>query len=265
MLVSRRSALVRYSQNPALEETIMNVDAVMTKDLVSCRTTDSLTRAAQLMWERRCGCLPVLDETQRVVGVLTDRDISMAAYTQGRRLDDIAASIAMSRSVESCSPSTSIEEAEDLMMAYAIHRLMVIDSDGRLCGLVSLDDIARQAAAWDRKGEIDLERVALTLAEISRCNGSADEDKPATASPQTDHSLLVQNSLAALETLRDEIRVDLHLAGKELRDRWRRLEAQLRAAETRARSARRSGERRLASLLEGARQLRSRIQERPST
>ena len=131
----------------------------------------------------------------------------------------------MSRSVQSCSPSTSIEEAEDLMMAYAIHRLVVIDSDGRLCGLVSLDEIARQAAAWDGKGEIDLERVALTLAEISRCNGSADEDKPATASPQTDHSLLVQNSLAALQTLRDEIRVDLHLAGKELPidgDAWRR-------------------------------------------
>ena len=59
-------------------------------------TGDSLNRAAQIMWERRCGCVPVID-AGRVVGLLTDRDVCMAAYTQGRRIDDIAVTTAMSR------------------------------------------------------------------------------------------------------------------------------------------------------------------------
>ena len=234
----------------------MNVDAVMTRGVATCRTADNLNRAAQLMWEQRCGCVPV--------GVLTDRDLSMAAYTQGRRLDDMPATTAMSRSMVSCLPSTSIEEAEDLMMAHAVHRLVVIDSEGRLSGIVSLDDIARSSAAWDGKSEIDLERVTLTLGEIARRNGSTDDDADAET-PETDLFQLAQNSRAALETLRDEIRVDLNLAGKELRDRWRWLETRLHAAETRVRKARRGGARSFARLVDSARQLRADIHEKSTS
>src|SRR5579863_1379764 len=152
----------------------MTVADFMTSDVATCKTTDSLNRAAQLMWERRCGCVPVLDDNGRVVGMLTDRDLSMAAYTQGRRLDDMPATTAMSHSLQSCLPSASIEAAEDLMMAHAVRRLVVVDADGRLCGIVSVDDLAKAGAEWDRKDAIDLERVALTLGEISRCVSGTD-------------------------------------------------------------------------------------------
>lgn len=244
----------------------MNAAEIMTKDVATCRDSDNLNRAAQLMWERRCGCVPVLDEDGRVVGMLSDRDVCMAAYTQGRRLEEIPAILAMSRFVQTCGTSTSIEEVEDLMMAQAVHRVVVVDSEGRLCGLVSLDDLARRGAAWDgdreEAEEIDLERVALTLGEIARCNGSQPAEGRESEDPETDLSDLVDNSLEALKTLRDEVRVDLNLAGKELRDRWRRLEARLHAAETRAHGARREGARTLASLVDSARQLRSRIHDR---
>jgi CBS domain-containing protein len=242
----------------------MKAEDVMTPDVATCRASDSLNRAAQLMWERRCGCVPVIDDDDRVVGLLTDRDVCMAAYTQGRRLDDIAATVAMSRPVRTCLPMTALEDVEDLMMAFGVRRLVVADGDGRLCGLLSLDDIAKNAAAWDGKGEIDLERVAVTLAEIARRNGSTDEETPETQSPETDIRDLVQNSLAALRTLRDEIRVDLNLAGKEARDRWRRLEARLQAAETYARDARREAVANLAGLLETTKRFRNRLrQEQP--
>lgn len=243
----------------------MKAADVMTKDVATCAIGDSLNRAARLMWERRCGCVPVVDESQRVVGMLTDRDVSMAAYTQGRRLDDIAVTTAMSRPARTCLPSASIENVEDLMMAHGVRRLVVVDSSGYACGLLSLDDIARCGGEWDGKGDIDLERVAITLGEIARRSSGTDEETPETQVPETDLTQFVQNSLAAIRTLRDEIRVDLNLAGKEVRDRWRRLEARLEAAEQHARESRREAARDLAELVETAKQFRSRLREKATS
>jgi hypothetical protein len=194
--------------------------------------------------------------------MLTDRDVCMAAYTQGRRLDDIAVAHAMSRPVQTCLPTANVEEAEDLMMAHAVRRLVVVDTFGQVQGVVSIDDLARCGAAWDGDGDIDLERVTLTLGEISRRTTTTDEEEPEL--PETAAKEVVRNSLEALKTLRDEIRVDLNLAAKEVRDRWRRLETRLRAAETRAKDARRGGERGLTSLVESARQFRSGLRKEPA-
>jgi CBS domain-containing protein len=233
----------------------MNASQIMTKDLATCLVGDSLNAAAQLMWERRCGFVPVLERAGgALAGVLTDRDVAMAAYTQGRRLDDVTVDTAMSRPAVTCAPTTTVEDIEDLMMAHAVRRLVVVDEDGRPQGVVSLDDVARCGSAWDGDGDVDLERVALTLGEISRRTTTNDEEEP--EQPETDVAELARNSLAVLKTLRDEIRVDLNLAGKEVRDRWRRLEARLRAAETRARSAQRGGAQSLAALVERAKDFR---------
>jgi CBS domain-containing protein len=240
----------------------MKVADVMTCDLVTCRADDSLNRAAQLMWERRCGTVVVVDEAGTVVGVLSDRDVCMAAYTQGRRLDDIPVANAMSRAVWTCSASASIEDAQDIMAAHAVRRVVVVGDDGRACGMLSIDDIARSAAEWDGKGEIDLEQVALTLGEISRRSTASDEDMPDEQTPETDITDIVRNSLSALRTLRDEIRVDLNLAGKEVRDRWRRLEPRLRAAETHAREARLDAARNLTGVVDSAKQFRNRLRDK---
>jgi hypothetical protein len=147
------------------------------------------------------------------------------------------------------------------MMAHAVRRLVVVGPEGDLQGLISLDDIARSAAAWDGRSEIELEQVALTLGEISR-RTTSDDDGPEDENPETDISEMIRNSLAALRTLRDEIRVDLDLAGKEARDRWRRLESRLRAAETRARDNR-TRPQSLRTLLATAQQFRTRLREQP--
>ena len=240
----------------------MKVSELMTTDVAACLATDSLNRAAQIMWERRCGSVPVVDPSGRLVGMITDRDVGMAAYTQGRRLDDIAVTLAMSHPVWTCPPSATAEEAEGLMMAHGVHRLAVVDAEGNLMGIVSLDGIARQAAAWDGNGDIDLERVALAFGEISRRTGTSEEEAPAGI--ETQLSDVVQNSLELLKTLRDEIRADLELAGEEARRRWTHLEARLHAAEIRARERHPGGARHLAELVEHARQFRSALR-RPRT
>ncbi len=235
----------------------MKVSDLMTTDVTTCSVADSLNRAAQIMWERRCGSVPVVDQSERVVGLVTDRDVSMAAYTQGRRLDDIAVGLAMSHPVRVCPASATAEEAEGLMMAHGVHRLVVVDADGRLRGVVSLDDIARQGAVWDGNGDIDLERVALAFGEISRRMGTSEEDAPGGRGLETQLSDVAKNSLEVLKSLRDEIRADLELASQEARRRWTHLEARLRAAEIRAREKHHGGARHLAELVEHARQFRS--------
>jgi CBS domain-containing protein len=240
----------------------MKVADVMTCDLVTCRADDNLNRAAQLMWERRCGTVAVIDEAGKVVGVLSDRDVCMAAYTQGRRLDDIPVASSMSRAVWTCPASAPIEDAEDIMAAHAVRRVVVVRDDGHACGMLSIDDIARSAAEWDGNGDIDLEQVALTLGEISRRGTAIDEDMPDERTPETDITDIVRNSLSALRTLRDEIRVDLNLAGKEVRDRWRRLEPRLRAAETHAREARLDAARNLTGVVDSAKQFRNRLRDK---
>ena len=184
----------------------MKISDLMTENVVTCRTKDSLNRVAQLMWEHRCGCTPVLDETDRVVGLLTDRDLCMAAYTQGRRLDDMPVTSAMSRPVWTCLPSASVEEVEDIMMAHGVRRIVVAGPEGRLSGLVSLEDIARSGAEWDGRGTSISSGFSFALAEVSRRNTNADEDGPEL--PDTDMAELVRNSVEVLRTLRDEIRVE---------------------------------------------------------
>lgn len=64
----------------------MNASELMTETVQSCSASDSLQRAAQIMWDRDCGVVPVVDGDNCVVGMVTDRDIAMAAYTQGQPL-----------------------------------------------------------------------------------------------------------------------------------------------------------------------------------
>jgi CBS domain-containing protein len=146
----------------------MLIQDLMTRHPVICRPDDSLNQAAQLMWDFDCGCVPIVDERGRLVGMLTDRDICVAAYTQGKRIQDIAASAAMANEVYSCLPDDTIAEAEEIMRAHRVRRLPVIDLDGRLIGLISLNDIAREAVREQTRRSKDAtpERVGTTLAAI---------------------------------------------------------------------------------------------------
>ena len=69
----------------------MKVQQIMTKTVSSCLPDDTTNQAARIMWERDCGFVPVVEgrASQRVVGVVTDRDICIAAYTKNRPLDQI--------------------------------------------------------------------------------------------------------------------------------------------------------------------------------
>lgn len=148
----------------------MKIERLMTTDVRVCFASGSLADAARVMWEGDCGCVPVLDEDTRVVGILTDRDICMAAWTQGRPLAEIPVPSAMSAKVVACKCGDLVEDVEELMRQHQVRRVPVLDADGRLEGLVSLADLAGEAQREMFRLQRDVEGlgVATTLAAVSR-------------------------------------------------------------------------------------------------
>lgn len=155
----------------------MKVEHLMTKSVVCCTPGDTLNDAARIMWERDCGVVPVVDTdgSQRVVGMLTDRDICIAAYTQGQALSRIRVRDVMSRGVESCRAGQDVAEAERTMRDAQLHRLPVVDDAEQLLGVISLADIAREAAreVRSKRQEVTVAEVGETLAAISQPRESA--------------------------------------------------------------------------------------------
>ncbi len=140
---------------------MMRVEDIMVREVRCCKASDSLNRAAQLMWENDCGCISVVDDRSKVIAMLTDRDICMAAYTQGAALDGMPVSSAMSREVFFCQPGDGLLAAQRVMRKHRVRRLPVIDAE-KLAGIISLNDTAR-ALARTAAGR---GQVARTLAAI---------------------------------------------------------------------------------------------------
>jgi CBS domain-containing protein len=146
----------------------MNVFEVMTRRVFSCRPEDTLAAAAAAMWDHDVGCLPVVGDEGKVIGMITDRDICMAAYTRAARLDEVAIASVMSRRLHACSPEQTVSAAEEVMRLDRVRRTPVIDQRGRLLGILSLGDLAREAIAQKRRryGEALDEEVTTTLAAV---------------------------------------------------------------------------------------------------
>lgn len=148
----------------------MKISKLMTKNVQTCRTIDTLERAAQLMWDHDIGALPVVNEHGRVVGMLTDRDALMAAYTRGEPLRAIAVMSTMSGHPFTCSPDDELGTIETEMSQRQIHRVPVVDNDGHPVGIVSLNDLAR---ASKQRREVSATEVAATLAAVCAPRGLA--------------------------------------------------------------------------------------------
>lgn len=147
----------------------MQIKDVMVRDVKTCVSADCLSRAAQLMWENDCGVVPVIDADERVVGMITDRDACMAAYTKGRPLSEIRVDEVMSRDVKTCRSEDTVADVEAKMRMQRVRRVPVTDPLGHLTGIVSLNDLARAAAdPGNAANGLARAEVAETLASICR-------------------------------------------------------------------------------------------------
>ena len=143
----------------------MKVKDIMTTNVRKCFMSDSLATAAQLMWDHDCGCVPVLNEHAQLVGMLTDRDICMAALFQGVPISGVKVSAVMSRQLFDCTSDDDLSVAEGIMRDKKVRRLPVLNEEGRLVGLLSLSDIARGADEEYARGAANR---YVTDAEVAR-------------------------------------------------------------------------------------------------
>jgi CBS domain-containing protein len=141
----------------------MKVENLMTRSPRFCEPEHTLADAVGLMEQHDCGSLPVVAAGGRsnVLGMVTDRDICLAAYREGKALSEIPVRSAMTSEVRTIAVGDDVEEAERIMAEAQVRRLPVVDAAGELQGLVTLGQIARSRASEAS------EEVASTLASIS--------------------------------------------------------------------------------------------------
>ena len=123
----------------------MKVKDVMTEDAKAIWLTESLAEAAKQMWDNDCGILPVIKDGKKVVGLITDRDICMAAATRQRTTSAISVEEVMTGRVYSTGPDDDIHQALETMQAHKVRRLPVVDAEGELKGILSMNDIVLKA------------------------------------------------------------------------------------------------------------------------
>jgi CBS domain-containing protein len=123
----------------------MKAEEIMTRNVQSCRPGASLAQAAAIMWEYDCGAMPVVDDSNRVMGMITDRDIAIAAATKGRRATEITVGEVMTGNVYACAMDEDVKSALRTMRRERVRRLPVIGGDGRLAGIISINDIVLHA------------------------------------------------------------------------------------------------------------------------
>ena len=136
----------------------MDVRSVMTADPATCQASTSVRDVARLMLDHDCGLVPVIDETGKPVGTVTDRDIALRVVAEGRNPQQCAAQDCMTTPVTSVRPDSSLGEATELMEREQVRRMLVVDGDGRLCGIVAQADVA--LSGRDRRTADLVEKVS---------------------------------------------------------------------------------------------------------
>ncbi|MEP6902640.1 MAG: CBS domain-containing protein [Actinomycetota bacterium] len=123
----------------------MKVFEVMTIEVEFCRLEDNLMNAAQIMWQKDCGVVPVVDAGQHVVGVITDRDICIAAATCNQKTSQIKTGEMNFRPPIVCAMEDDVKDVLRRMRKYKVKRLCVTNKDKELLGIISLTDILLKA------------------------------------------------------------------------------------------------------------------------
>lgn len=131
----------------------MKVKDIMTSNVECVWPEDTLQEAALKMKEMGIGPLPVCDRLH-IVGMLTDRDIAIRGVAAGRDPRATKVRDVMTCEVIRCFEDEEVEEAERLMQSRQVRRILVVNRDERLVGIVSLGDLAAETGNPQRVGEV---------------------------------------------------------------------------------------------------------------
>jgi len=139
------------------KENAMICSEIMKSEIECVAPTDTAEDAARKMRDHNVGFLPVCDDSLQVVGTLTDRDLALRVVAEGRPMTTPVAEL-MTHEVVSCRSTDNLSRAEELMGLFRVSRMLCVDEDGLLAGVISLSDIAQHET---------LSRVAQTLRDVT--------------------------------------------------------------------------------------------------
>jgi CBS domain-containing protein len=159
----------------------MKVQDIMTSDVETCGPESDLAAAAAIMWRRDCGAVPIVDAERRIVGMITDRDICMAVCTRHKLATEMKVGEVMSGKVYACAPDDNIRDAMETMQSSQLRRLPVVDADGTLRGILSINDVVLHSGRGRSKKHVSHRDAMETIKALSehRKDDESDGDEGA--------------------------------------------------------------------------------------
>lgn len=129
---------------------------VMTRAPICCLSTDTASKAAQLMRVLDVGSIPVVEDGQilKLVGIVTDRDLAMRVVADGRSANLTRVADVMTHEVVTCRANDDVQEAVDAMSLHQLRRIPVVDDDHRVVGIISQADIATRVERSEEIAEM---------------------------------------------------------------------------------------------------------------
>lgn len=144
---------------------------VMSRDVATVMPDDTVEQASRLMREYDCGALPVVGWGGRLLGMITDRDITVRLVARGEDTRRARVAECMTEEVFACHLSEDLDDCMRTMSRHQIRRLPIVDDDRRVVGILSQSDLARHAGENHGRGE--RRAVADVVCAVSEPSGSA--------------------------------------------------------------------------------------------
>lgn len=129
---------------------------IMTKNPVCCLPNASVAQAAKLMQSGNIGSIPVVDneQTQKLVGIVTDRDLALKIIAEGRDAASTKVEAVMTHKVVTCHADDDLQKALDAMAEHQLRRIPVVDNDNRIVGIIAQADVATRAGQPEKTAEV---------------------------------------------------------------------------------------------------------------
>ena len=149
----------------------MYIRDIMKRNVTTCRLDNSAEDVALMMWNNDCGSIPVVDDSGKALGMITDRDICMATALQKKPAYDIRVADIMSRHLFSCQSDNDVKHAMKTMANHRVKRLPITNGSGQVEGILSIDDIiasAERGARGITSPELSFDDAVITMKSV--CN-----------------------------------------------------------------------------------------------
>ena len=137
----------------------MKVKECMCNNVEFLNSNNTIKECAKLMSEKHIGCIPVCDNENKVIGLVTDRDLILRSIACDKDVNSTSLSEIMTTNVCLCKEDDKISDAEKIMCENQIRRLPVVDESGKMVGIISLANLCKNTS-----------NVGETLKNICSCN-----------------------------------------------------------------------------------------------